>query len=69
MTKSPKKPKCWYYPSTNIVKINVSSSEVYPIYLKYVFEYLKIPADADIIFKDRRIVGGVRQWRKETHQK
>lgn len=55
-----------YSPSTNRVKINANSTEFYPMYLKYLFEYLKIPANATIIFKDKVIKGGINAWLEQT---
>lgn len=54
-----------YFPAANSVRIPINSTEVYPKYMKYLFEYLKIPQDAKIVFKDRTIEGGVKEWLKE----
>ena len=54
-----------YYPKIKKVKINKNSTEFYPLYLKYLFEYLKIPQTATIIFKDKTIIGGIEMWLKE----
>lgn len=56
-----------YYPKVKKVKINTDSTAFYPAYLKYLFEYLKIPQTATIIFKDRTIIGGVEAWLKEKN--
>ena len=40
-----------FYPKVNKVKIDANSTAFYPQYLKYLFEYLKIPQNATIIFK------------------
>jgi hypothetical protein len=54
-----------YYPSVNKVKINANSTQFIPGYVKYLFEYLKIPQNATIQFKDKTIKGGVVAWLKE----
>ena len=59
------KTKAQYYPKVNKVKIDANSTEFYPQYLKYLFEYLKIPQNATIIFKDKTIIGGIKAWLKE----
>lgn len=51
-----------YAPTTNTVHINADSTEFYPLYVKYLFEYLKIPQNATIVFKDKTIKGGVKEW-------
>lgn len=58
-----------YYPKVKKVKIDTESTAFYPQYLKYLFEYLKIPQNATIIFKDKTIVGGVDAWIKENQNK
>lgn len=60
-----KKCSAQYYPKVNKVKINANSTDFYPQYLKYLFEYLKIPQNATIVFKDKTIVGGIKAWLKE----
>lgn len=60
-----KKTTAKYSPSTNTVRIPVNSTEILPKYAKYLFEYLKIPQNATIIFKDRTIKGGIVEWLKE----
>lgn len=57
-----KKAMAHYYPNSNKVRIKAKSTEFYPQYLKYLFEYLRIPQDATIIFEDKTIVGGVKKW-------
>lgn len=59
-----KKCKAKYYPTTNSVSINAKSTDFYPLYLKYLFEYLKIPQNATIRFKDKTIKGGLIEWLK-----
>lgn len=54
-----------YYPKVKKVKIDANSTDFYPQYLKYLFEYLKIPQNATIVFKDKTIVGGIKAWLKE----
>lgn len=54
-----------YFPSANTVRIDANSTEFYPKYLKYLFEYLKIPQDAKIVFKDKTIKGGIKEWLQE----
>lgn len=54
-----------YYPKIKKVKIDANSTEFYPQYLKYLFEYLKIPQNATIVFKDRTIKGGIEAWLQE----
>ena len=51
-----------YYPSVNTVKIKAKSAEFIPEYLKYLFEYLKIPQNAKIVFLDKTIKGGIKEW-------
>lgn len=51
-----------YYPSANTVKIKAKSAEFIPEYLKYLFEYLKIPQNAKIVFLDKTIKGGIQEW-------
>lgn len=51
-----------YYPKVKKVKIDANSTDFYPQYLKYLFEYLKIPQNATIIFKDKKIIGGIEKW-------
>lgn len=58
-----------FYPKVNKVKINADSTAFYPQYLKYLFEYLKIPQNATIIFKDKTISKGIEAWIKETNLK
>ena len=60
-----KKATVKYYPVKNKVRINAKSLDFYPGYVKYLFEYLKIPQNATIVFKDRTIVGGVEKWLQE----
>lgn len=55
-----------FYPKINKVKIDANSTEFYPQYLKYLFEYLKIPQNATIIFKDKTIIGGINEWLKNN---
>lgn len=57
-----KKCGAMYYPRSNKVRINAKSTEFVPAYVKYLFEYLKIPQDATIVFTDRTIEGGVKEW-------
>jgi hypothetical protein len=57
-----------YYPKVKKVKINKNSTEFYPQYLKYLFEYLKIPQNATLIFKDKTIPGGIVEWLKQENQ-
>lgn len=54
-----------YSPSTNRVTIKAKSTDFYPKYLMYLFEYLRIPKNATIVFTDRTIKGGIEQWLKE----
>lgn len=63
MTKNEKKTvSVKYFPTSNTVRIKANSTDFYPMYLKYVFEYLKIPQNATIHFKDKVIEGGIKQW-------
>jgi hypothetical protein len=55
-----------YYPKIKKVKIDAKSTDFYPLYLKYLFEYLKIPQNATIIFKDCTIIGGIDAWLKKN---
>jgi hypothetical protein len=55
-----------FYSKVNKVKIDANSTEFYPQYLKYLFEYLKIPQNATIIFKDKTIIGGINEWLKNN---
>lgn len=54
-----------YYPKSRKVKIDANSTDFYPAYVKYLFEYLRIPTNATIIFKDRTIKG-IETWLKES---
>lgn len=54
-----------YSKTTNRVRIHTSSKEIYPQYLKYLFEYLKIPDTAKIVFDDRTIKGGLKEFLQE----
>ena len=54
-----------YYPKANTVHLPIKSTEVYPKYLYYVFEYLKIPHNAKLKFTDKTIKGGIEEWLKE----
>ena len=54
-----------YFPAANTVRIPINSTELYPKYAKYLFEYLKIPQDAKIVFKDKTIEGGIKEWLQE----
>ncbi len=58
-----------YYPTVNKVKIDANSTEFYPQYLKYLFEYLKIPQNATIVFKDITVIGGVTKWLENKKEK
>lgn len=60
-----KKALAKYFPKANSVHINANSTEYYPMYLKYIFESLKIPENAKIVFKDKTIEGGIKQWLKQ----
>lgn len=51
-----------YFPTTNSVRIDANSTQFYPMYVKYLFEYLKIPKNATIHFKDKKINGGIEEW-------
>lgn len=51
-----------YSPTTNTVHIKAKSTDFYPQYVMYLFEYLKIPKNATIVFKDRTIRGGIDAW-------
>lgn len=51
-----------YSPSKNKVKIKAKSTDFYPEYVKYLFEYLRIPQNATIVFEDKTIKGGVIKW-------
>lgn len=62
---SNKRAQVRYFPSKKKVKISANSTDFYPLYVKYLFEYLKIPQTATIIFNDRTIVGGVEKWLQE----
>ena len=63
-----KKAKAKYYPKKNTVHISAASTEFYPQYLKYYFQYLRIPENATIYFTDRVIKGGVEAWLKENQK-
>lgn len=54
-----------YSPTTNTVHINANSTDFYPRYAMYLFEYLKIPKNATIVFKDRTIKEGINAWLAE----
>lgn len=58
--------KAKYYQKSNLVKIKAKSTDFYPPYLKYVFEYLKIPQNATIVFEDQTIKGGIQAWLQQT---
>ena len=60
-----KKIKAQYYPKVKKVKIDANSTDFYPQYLKYLFEYLKIPQNATIVFNDKTIIGGIQKWLQE----
>lgn len=60
-----KKTTAKYSPSTNRVTIKAKSTDFYPNYLKYLFEYLRIPKNATIVFQDKTIIGGIEKWLKE----
>ena len=60
-----KKTTARYYPKVNKVRINADSTEFAPKYVKYLFEYLRIPQNATIIFNDKTIKGGVEKWLQE----
>lgn len=60
-----KKTTAKYSPSTNRVTLKIKSTEVLPQYLKYLFEYLKIPQNATLVFNDKTIKGGVEEWLKQ----
>lgn len=60
-----KKVQAHYYKTTNTIKIKAKSTDFYPQYLKYIFEYLKVPQDATIVFIDKTIEGGIKAWLKE----
>lgn len=60
-----KKVTARYFPKANTVRIKINSTEIYPRYAMYLFEYLKIPLNATIVFKDRTIEGGIVEWLKE----
>ena len=48
-----------YTKYNNTVKMDIHSSQVLPKYLYYVFDYLKIPKNATIVFTDKTVKGGV----------
>ena len=54
--------KAKYSPTTNTIRIKAKSTEFIPEYLKYLFEYLKIPQNATIVFTDKKIIGGITAW-------
>lgn len=56
-----------YNKSNNTVRIKAESTKFIPDYVNYLFQYLKIPNNAKIIFTDRTIKGGVKEWLKEYH--
>ena len=63
-----KKIKAHYSPTKNTIYIPADSTEFYPGYVKYLFEYLKVPQNAHIVFNDRTIKGGVEAWLKENKE-
>lgn len=62
-----KKATTHYFPSSNTVRIKADSTDFYPLYLKYLFEYLNIPQNAKIIFLDKTIPGGIEEWLKNLN--
>lgn len=64
-----KKVNAKYSPSTNRITISANSTEFYPMYLKYLFEYLKVPANATIVFNDTTIKGGINAWLANNNDK
>ena len=46
-----------YSPTTNTVRIKAKSNEITQTYLTYIFEHLKIPHNAKIVFLDKTIKG------------
>lgn len=60
-----KKAQAHYFPTSNTIKIKAKSSEFYPLYLKYLFNYLNIPLNAKIVFTDKTITGGIEEWLKQ----
>lgn len=59
-----------YFPKTRKVKIDAYSTDFYPAYLKYLFEYMHISPKSTIVFKDKTIKG-IDSWIQEyeTSQK
>lgn len=62
MDKDIKSTTLQYYPKVNKVRIHTNSTDFYPRYLKYLFAYLRIPQNATIVFKDKTIKGGIKEW-------
>ena len=62
-----KKVSVKYFPTANTVRIATKSTNILPLYAKYLFQYLKIPLDATIRFSDRTIKGGINTWLKENN--
>ena len=61
-----KKVSVRYFPSANTIRIATKSTNILPLYAKYLFQYLKLPSNATIRFNDRTIKGGIDEWLKET---
>lgn len=58
-----------YFPSSKKVRIYTHSDSLYPRYLKYLLEYLKIPSGTTIVFNNKTIEGGIDQWLKNNQNK
>lgn len=65
MPKTKKTCSVQYYPKAKNVRVKALSTNFYPMYVKYMFEYLKIPLNVKITFNDRTIEGGIEAWLKE----
>lgn len=63
-----KKIKVKYFPKSKSIHIPAESTKFYPLYLKYLFEYLRIPQNATIHFTDKTIIGGVETLLKMDEQ-
>lgn len=51
-----------YAKSSKKIKIDANSTDFYPMYLKYLLIYLKLPTNATLVFNDTTIPGGVEAW-------
>jgi hypothetical protein len=69
MQKNSNKVQINYYPNSEKVRIHTHSDNLYPKYLKYLLEYLKIPSGTRIVFDNKTIEEGINQWLKNNKNK